>query len=1491
MADNVYDYADEILKVTDPEIPRELDNFINEAADYEEPQFEKMKRFARRDLEARRGNFIASPYLRTSSVKIGTPLASLYARMTGDEEAADSVQRLGRAYTEAQREQTAESTYPGLPDPVARTALDVGTEITAQAPHIALAAMSGGGVPAIVAQQSLYSADRSYTEALDAGKSQQSAAQHAIGMGVVEGGVTALFSLVGLGGFEKFAAGAKKPMVAGVKQAVKNLGIQTLSELGEETAIHFGQSMISFMDGVDPEAMTWDSWKRASKDIFLQTVATMGLYSAPGALASRSAKKVQSTEDKILSLADKRKVTRKDWTGLGFSRLTGETDAERLDTVNHIADQIRQRRESDEAAVTEDGAQVEGAVTPEGAPTPVEGAPVEPAVTPEGAPVDPTAVEPVADPTTQQDVLTEPEAAIQPEGAPPVEQDAGSTPLEAATEGEPGMSDTAAVETLEPVNPETAVEEATGDTTGIYDEIAAEIRRGVELPGLEGETAQSQEMWNDAAAKKMKDDSHWIHTVMEDINNKSRNLSPIEIAGLNRHMRELGNELDIQARRAESDDLAVQADALELSEVLVMEIDELTQVAKRAGTEWGRSGVARQIELREDFSLKRMLHAERTLKRDKLTRDEIVEVTALSKEITVLQDKLAKEQEAHQKLQDDLRMEGAIASAKKRRKPSRKAAAKAKRRQAVAQFSNALSNLELHGGASVKAFLAGEGGSAVIPVEVIAAAKDVVVAVVQEGVATFSEFWAEAHADVDTFDGAEQAFKEAWEDVRSSGLIEQTGISPDQTQEVAKYADRMLRAVVASGKTNKDVVLAEVHEELAKVVPDINRRQVLDAITKQGRYTVPTKAKTEAAKNIAEVRKQLALQRRLNELQSGRIAKKEKKTPAEVSQEIKDLKAQIKEAQEKSPVLQYRKQRDTERRLRNQLLDVIDRKKKEKAPSRELEEEEARLKKEIVLARKVDDLQQRLEAVERGEVPAGRKKRTPSEEAEEIRSLKEQIARAEDASPAIKKAREESKKETYRKQLESRLEEYERQIDEDDVMPKQKGIAPSNKRIRDLQYEIEVAKSKVHVRRAKLMRQNMENHEKAWEIIKGTLNTARTLRTSMDLSAVLRQGGFLAFSHPILSARAIPKMLKAAMSEKGAFQLEQEIENRDNAQLYKRDGLSLTKDAGPFKDQEEAFAGHYLDTLAKIPGLKHPIGVVKGSQRAYTAYLNQVRADAYDLMTATMSKSGKVTEAEGAAIAQFINIATGRGSLGKAEPAAETLATVFFAPKYVASRFQLILSEPFKAATGIGHSSARTRKMVAAEYGRAVGGVIAFYTMIQMLSLAYDDDDPKKPRVGYDPRSSDLGKVVIGNTRLDPLAGLSQTAVLLTRNTWGEKVSAGGKEYDLTREEGEKVSPMSDDIYDVNSRFQRSKLSPWLSSAIDARTGENLVGEQVTPATVAMDMITPLVFSDIYDTMQEQGYAKGTILSTLAIFGMGLQTYDPKSNQKGVVPNPFAVTE
>jgi hypothetical protein len=363
------------------------------------------------------------------------------------------------------------------------------------------------------------------------------------------------------------------------------------------------------------------------------------------------------------------------------------------------------------------------------------------------------------------------------------------------------------------------------------------------------------------------------------------------------------------------------------------------------------------------------------------------------------------------------------------------------------------------------------------------------------------------------------------------------------------------------------------------------------------------------------------------------------------------------------------------------------------------------------------------------------------------------------------------------------------------------------------------------------------------------LNTMRALMTSFDLSAVLRQGGFVTLGHPIRAAKNLPDMFRAFASEKAQFRINQEIQNRPNAPLYKQSKLYLADESAmSLSKMEEAYMSRWA---SKIP-------IVAGSQRAYTTFLNKLRADSFDAMTENLGRRGKVTTQEAHAIANFVNVATGRGNMGGAAQAAVGLNTVFFAPRYVLSRFQLLAGQPLYGGTG------RTRFEVAKEYGRMLTGLATVYALAKSTGAEVESD----------PRSSDFGKLRFGDTRVDPLFGLAQSTVLLSRLGSGETKNLKGKILPIR---GEKVKFGTGNSADVIARFLRTKLSPAFGGTVDILAGKNVVGEPATPQSTALKMMVPLSFGDIYRAMQEQGVEKGSALAMLALFGMGVQHYSPKS--------------
>ena len=342
----------------------------------------------------------------------------------------------------------------------------------------------------------------------------------------------------------------------------------------------------------------------------------------------------------------------------------------------------------------------------------------------------------------------------------------------------------------------------------------------------------------------------------------------------------------------------------------------------------------------------------------------------------------------------------------------------------------------------------------------------------------------------------------------------------------------------------------------------------------------------------------------------------------------------------------------------------------------------------------------------------------------------------------------------------------------------------------------------------------------------------------------------------------VRRMMQALVSEDAFDRIQSEISLRPNAQsgAYKSGKLYFAE-IGDVKlsKMEESIMSELAN---KIPG-------VRASNRAFIGFLNLMRADQFDAMHAKLVR-GAATKEQLEALGNFVNVATGRGNMGTAAAAAETLATVFFSPRLLWSRFQILSGQPLR------QGDSATRKMVAQEYARTLTG-LGLVLAAGIAAGAGGEDDP---------RSSDFGKLRFGDTRLDPMMGLAQVSVLLGRIITGETKTASGsinplrEDYrlmNLFREVKRHDAPRygTSDTSDVIARFLRTKLAPNLSTAINLATGKDVVGQEVTPQNALIGM-TPLSFQELYPVMREQGIPRGTVLTLLGLFGMGLQNYSSR---------------
>lgn len=357
------------------------------------------------------------------------------------------------------------------------------------------------------------------------------------------------------------------------------------------------------------------------------------------------------------------------------------------------------------------------------------------------------------------------------------------------------------------------------------------------------------------------------------------------------------------------------------------------------------------------------------------------------------------------------------------------------------------------------------------------------------------------------------------------------------------------------------------------------------------------------------------------------------------------------------------------------------------------------------------------------------------------------------------------------------------------------------------------------------------------------INLPRSVMASFDLSAPLRQGVFLV-GKPKQWGGAFVDMFKAFGSEKYFDGIQQTIRKNPRYAQMERSGLSIT-DLGPsIGTREDQFMSNWAE---RIPLAGR---VVRASGRAYVGFLNKLRADVFSDLAGKAETLGGQVDYD--SIARFVNAASGRGSLGAFERAAPVLNGIFFSPRLLASRLQLL--NPVFYARLDPFVRKEALKTVLTSAGAAT-------TILGLAKMGGAE-------VEIDPRNANFAKIKVGNTRFDILGGFQQPIRLAAQLISGKIISSTtGREMVL----GEGYRPL--DRFDILQRFFENKESPVASFITGMLRGETSIGEPFRPTDEIAKRFIPMVMQDIKELHNENPDL--IPYSPLALFGVGIQTYGP----------------
>ena len=1093
-----------------------------------------------------------------------------------------------------------------------------------------------------------------------------------------------------------------------------------------------------------------------------------------------------------------------------------------------------------------------------------------------------------------------------------------------AASQEPAPAAPAPEQPSQPVEPPDAVQPPTEPPGGVPEEgaddgivsvknrvIDAERARMNLPPATHGEKRRWETLNEEAAAKEGADPFAG-QKLLQDISGREgdRPLRDDEVILATRELRRLKNERNAVARDViaaqEAGDTATVESLNERAMALQNEVFEAGEILTRAGTVSGQALAARRAEMREDYSLATLEQQMRVAQKGRpLSDDQRAEVAALSAEL----EKAQAEFDAYVSKSEDekatLEAENALLRIKKtvgRAKPASKAKTDPGK---VLEFISARA-------AEARERIRKRGHTAFAGIDPVAFA-DVIIIGAEYVAKGTSEFVAWSKAMVAEFgakitphlqaihDKSVETAESYSKQVDLGGVKEKMAARSkegDDLTSMRAQVRQLSEFFVSQGADSVSALTDEVHDFLRDIMPDVTRRQVMDAISGYGDFTPLSKAEIKV--KLRDLRGQMQQLAKLADMIGERKAPsktgQEQRTPTarerELTKQVNEVKKRL-NIQTVDPEHQLQSALDgIKTRLRNQIEDLqrqIDTRamtvKRPGRPQKDaeilaLEAERDKLREQYddifsdaredqrtdravaAITKSIAEYERRISEKDLSPRAAANPVRANAE-LEAARNwrevLREELALMRQAQNP-KKTPEEIALQTAKTRMANEIARLQERNAAGDFTKKPRKETVLDDAGATLKAKLEMLR-KEH--RRGVIRLEIENRTTAQKIGHALLEPSalvRAIKSAYDASAPFRQAGMIFVGdlvfRPARAIKRMGKMFKAGMSDLEFEKLDAKLRARPMAEFGDKAKLELTSLDDDLRPHEEAIHSRLSD---KIPGIRL-------SNRMFVTFLNQTRADAFDRIAASLPDP---TIEELKHIAYLVNIFTGRGQLhGKFAGTLEGLAVPLWAPRLMLSRVQVLVGAPlysFEKGPGL-RGTRRTRRLVAREYGRYLAGMAALYGLFALAGGELE----------WDPRSTDFGKVKFGGkTRIDPMAGLSQVAVLVSRLVTSQTKTGSGDVVSISGPDRPYGQPNATTLV---GRFARSKLAPGFAVPWNIVSREDFLGRPLTPLDIAEDALMPLSIGDTYEAIKEHGVSGGAALGVLSLLGMGVQVYETGGN-------------
>jgi hypothetical protein len=651
--------------------------------------------------------------------------------------------------------------------------------------------------------------------------------------------------------------------------------------------------------------------------------------------------------------------------------------------------------------------------------------------------------------------------------------------------------------------------------------------------------------------------------------------------------------------------------------------------------------------------------------------------------------------------------------------------------------------------------------------------------------------------------------------------------------------------------------------------------------------------------------------------------------------EIQDLDEQIAKGEKRKSEkkqIEYDEEAKGLKELRDKKREILD----DLVGKPELTEEQKIEKAMILVQKKIDELQKNIVD---GNI-AYKTRPTPVTSAK-LEALKKQ---REELYAEIEKMRKESglaekkRLDLAKRSRIRRIEELKSKIENRDFSKREQKPLPVDAELLEIESKLQEQKAIYEKEKYIDELKNRSPFRKFVSTFVDFVGITRVLKAGGEFSQVLVQQGFLTpqmlVTNPKAFFTAMARLGKAFASPDTAKRYEDEMKASPLYPLMQKTKLSLTGTDHKLDAQEENYQldmvtdiwniiGDKLDRITgeaeilTLTGLfkkafgkeltesdKKTLGTQfkeasfwKMFERAAVTYSNYIKMVKFEQGVRELQKDLKdpINDIEDyKKVANYINVFSGRASLGKAEFISKDAALIFFSLRNAYSQFQQL--NPFYYLVTLGDAKqfkeiqsgkdlknikpTVAQKMAVKSFMTSVIAITGFKLSFLAIANAGADDEEDKWKLESDPRSSDFGKLRKGKTTFDMWHGLNGLFVMYSRIFLQQtKSTKSGEIKDLGKGFG---TPTTSELL---TRYVTNKFAPtagymWRLGNTHEEIGTdgkkyrvdqygNVYGEKEM-----LDLFIPIYYGSVYEISKEDPDTYQAFLTSLGILGMSVGT-DP----------------